>query len=362
MFKILAKDGKARVGKLKTAHGWIETPFFMPVATRATGKYLTPEDYHEMKAPAIICNAYILSCRPGIDIVKQAGGLHTFMNYKGVIFTDCGGFQVSRKMHQITSKKALHFKDPFFGKTDVITPKKIMEIEQTLGADVVMALDDMPKYGASLKEVQKSLDNTHRWMKESKQHHTKKDQLLFGICQGGFYQETREASAKVINSLDFDGNAIGGVAIGEPKEDMYNAIHWAVPHLTEKKPRYLMGVGSPVDLVECVSLGIDCFDSVYPTQSGRHNTVFTSKGFMYLDGAVYKDDFAPIEKNCKCHCCKNYTRAYLNHLIKINEPMAKRLKSIHNLYFLTQLMEDVKKAIREGRLEKFKEKIKKQFS
>ncbi|MAE13818.1 tRNA guanosine(34) transglycosylase Tgt [Candidatus Woesearchaeota archaeon] len=360
-FEITAKDGSARVGRLKTAHGWIETPFFMPVATRGTGKYLTPNDYKEIESPAIICNSYLLSCRPGIEIIEKAGGIHGFMNYSGVITTDCGGFQVSRKFHQQTTRRGIHFKDPFFCKNDFITPGHIMEIQNTIGADIVMGLDDMPLYGASLEEVQKSMENTHRWMAESKKAHKREGQLLFGICQGGFFQETREESAKVINSMGFDGNAIGGIAIGEPREDMYHAIKWALPHLDEDKPRYLMGVGSPVDVVECVSRGIDFFDSVYPTQSGRHNTLYTSKGKLYIDGAVYRDDLGPIDSSCGCHACKNYSRAYIHHLIKIKEPMAKRLKSIHNLFFMRELMDGIRKAIREGRLSAFKKEIVKRF-
>ncbi len=361
VFTVTHQDGNARVGKLKTAHGTIETPFFMPAATKATGKYITTDDYQKAGVKALISNALILSFKPGIETVKEASGVHKFMNFKGVVFTDCGGFQMSRNIFQQKSKKGLHFRNPFNNSPVVITPQKIMEIELTLGSDVAMMLDDMSGYGVNKEEARTAMENTHRWGRESLLWHKKlkpdsahPKQLLFGIVQGNFYPDLREESAQFINSLDFDGIAIGGVAIGEPKEDMYAAVDAALPFITKDKPRYVMGVGSPEELLELISRGVDCFDSVYPTQNARHGTIFTSNGKIYIDGLKYQHDFNPIEEKCKCHTCQTYTKAYIHHLMKIKEPAAKRLMSIHNLYFVLQLVENAKQNIKKGTFTKFK--------
>lgn len=365
-FTITHEEKNARVGLLTTAHGAIETPFFMPAATKATGKYLTTDDYQKAGVKALISNALILSFKPGIETVKAVSGLHNFMNFNGVIFTDCGGFQMSRGMFQTKSKKGLHFRNPFNNSPVVITPQKIMNIELTLGSDVAMMLDDMSGYGVSKEEARTAMENTHRWGKESLQWHQKlkgdSQQLLFGIVQGNFYLELREESAKFINSLDFDGIAIGGVAIGEPKKEMYAAVDAVLPFITKDKPRYVMGVGSPEELLELIDRGIDCFDSVYPTQNARHGTLFTTNGKIYIDGLKYQHDFIPIDKNCKCHTCQHYTKAYLHHLMKIKEPVAKRLMSIHNLYFVLQLVEKAKKNIKTGSFSKFKKDFLKKWN
>src|SRR3989344_2076698 len=363
-FTITHQSGNARVGKLKTAHGIIETPFFMPAATKATGKYLTTDDYQKAGVKALISNALILSFKPGIETVQKLSGLHNFMNFKGIIFTDCGGFQMSRTMFQTKSKKGLHFRNPFDNSSVVITPQKIMNIELTLGSDVAMMLDDMSGYGVSKEEARMAMENTHRWGKESLQWHQKlkndskhSKQLLFGIVQGNFYPDLREESAKFINSLDFDGIAIGGVAIGESKEEMYAAVDAALPFITTDKPRYVMGVGSPEELLELIDRGIDCFDSVYPTQNARHGTIFTPTGRIYLGGLKYQHDFTPIDTDCRCHTCKTYTKAYLHHLIKIEEPAGKRLMSIHNLHFVLQLVEKAKENIKKGTFTEFKDEF-----
>src|SRR3989338_3528340 len=363
-FTITHQSGNARVGKLKTAHGIIETPFFMPAATKATGKYLTTDDYQKAGVKALISNALILSFKPGIETVKQLSGLHKFMNFKGVIFTDCGGFQMSRGIFQSKSKKGLHFRNPFDNSKVAITPQKIMNIELTLGSDVAMMLDDMSGYGVSKEEARTAMENTHRWGKESLLWHQKlkpdsahPKQLLFGIVQGNFYPDLREESAKFINSLDFDGIAIGGVAIGEPKKDMYAAVDAALPFITKDKPRYVMGVGSPEELLELIGRGIDCFDSVYPTQNARHGTLFTSKGRISIGRLEYQHDFTPIDTNCKCHTCQHFTKAYLHHLIKLEEPAGKRLMSIHNLHFVLQLVEKAKENIKEGTFAEFKDEF-----
>ncbi|MFA6073685.1 MAG: tRNA guanosine(34) transglycosylase Tgt [Candidatus Woesearchaeota archaeon] len=371
-FKITHTDGNARVGILQTKSGSIETPFFMPVVTKATGKHITTDDYNnlgDLHARAVISNSLLLSLRPGTDILQKAGGIHKFMNFKGIVFTDCGGFQSSSTFFEMKTKKGIHFRSPYDNKKVIITPKTIMKIQLEINSDIAMMLDDMTKYGATKDEAKIALINTHRWGEESlkyhnemkneyqKQYNSHSPQLLFGIVQGNFYPTLREESAKFINSLDFDGIAIGGVAIGEPLKDMYIAVDSALPHIDKQKIKYVMGLGSPVELLEMINRGIDCFDSIYPTQNARHSSIFTMNGKIYLDKARYSNDFTPIEKDCGCHTCKTYTRAYVNHLIKINEPVAHRLRSIHNQYFLQRLMENVKLAIKEKRFQEFKKEF-----
>ncbi|GIU68847.1 MAG: queuine tRNA-ribosyltransferase [Candidatus Woesearchaeota archaeon] len=358
-FKILKKDkkSKARIGKLITKHGTVETPYFMAVATKATGKIIGPDDYAVI-ADGLICNALVLSLRPGVDVIQKFGTIHDFMNFQKPIFTDCGGFQMLRDSFMNgTSSQGINFKNPFTGEKFVITPKKIMEIEMNIGADAVMMLDDVAPYGASRKKVEDSLENTHRWGKECKKYHTKKGQMLYGIVQGGFFPDLRKKSADYINSLDFDGIAIGGVAIGETREEMYIAVNSAIHHLDENKPKHILGVGSPDDVVELVSLGADTFDSVYPTQTARHGTLFTFNGKIDILKSKYSNDDSPIEVGCKCLACKNFSKGYLRHLLRINEPIGKRYCSIHNVYFMNELMRRLRKSIRDGTFENFKELI-----
>jgi len=375
MFVITHEDGDARVGVLKTKSGDIETPFFMPVVTKATGKFITTDDYSclgsDLGARGVICNSLLLSFRPGTDIIKKASGIHKFMNFKGLVFTDCGGFQSSSSFFELKSKRGLHFRSPYDNKRVILTPESIMRIQWDIDSDVAMMLDDMSGYGVSYDEAKQAMINTHRWGVESLEHHKKlrsennvKDgsrQLLFGISQGNFFPDLRAESAKFINGLDFDGVAIGGVAIGEPLEDMYLAVKASLPHISKDKIKYVMGLGSLVDLIEMISLGVDCFDSIYPTQNARHSSIFTRKGKIYLDKGKYAEDFTPIELGCACHTCNHYTKAYIHHLTKINEPAAHRLKSIHNQYFLQRLIEDAKNAIKQKRFKEFKEEIKKNW-
>ncbi len=371
VFEILAKEGRARLGKLQTAHGSIETPFFMPAATKASGKLITTDDYKQAGVKTMICNALLLSLKPGIELLRKAGGVHKFMNFKGVVFTDCGGFQMSRSIFEKKSKKGLHFRDPYNNSRVVLTPKRIMEIELSIDSDVAMMLDDMSGWGCTREQAEIAIENTHRWGKQSIEWHKKwkqedprfrdSKQLLFGIIQGNFFADLREKSAKFINSLDFDGIAIGGLAIGEPKEEMHKAIDAALPHVREDKPRYVMGVGSPLEILDLVAKGIDCFDSVYPTQVARHFSLFTRKGIVVIDQLRYSEDFSPIEEGCECHTCQDYTKAYVHHLIKVKEPIGKRLLSIHNTYFMQKLLSDIREAIREGRFSKFKAEFEKGF-
>jgi queuine tRNA-ribosyltransferase len=358
-FKIIKEDknSRARVGKLTTAHGAVETPYFMAVATKAVGKFIGPDDYNEI-ADGLICNALVLSLRPGVDVIKKFGSIHGFINFNKPIFTDCGGFQMLRdSFMDERSKKGIIFKDPFSGQKFLMTPEKIMSIEQDIGADCVMMLDDVASYGSSKEEYERSVENTHRWGTQCKKYHTKKDQFLYGIVQGGFYPDLRKKSAQYINSLDFGGLAIGGVAIGETREEMYIAIRNSIPYLDKSKPKHLLGVGSPDDIVECVALGLDTFDSVFPTQTARHGTMFTFDGRIDVLSAAHKNDKGPIEKGCKCYTCRNYSRAYIRHLLKLNEPSGKRYATIHNLYFMGELMRRVRKSIKNGTFDAFRKKI-----
>jgi queuine tRNA-ribosyltransferase len=349
-FEITHKDtnSKARIGLLKTVHGDFETPYFMAVATKATGKYIGPDDYNTC-TEGIICNALVLSLRPGSSQIKKFGGIHKFMNYDKPVFTDCGGFQMVRESFmQDRSKKGIHFKSPFDGKRFVLTPEKIMNIETDIGADCIMMLDDLAPYGSTKEEFERSVENTHNWGTHSLILHSNPDQFLYGIVQGGFFKDLREKSAKYIGSLPFDGLAIGGVAIGETREEMYDAIHAAVPFLPENKPKHLLGVGSPDDIVECVSLGMDTFDSIFPTQNARHGTIFTWDGRLDLMSAQFESDENSIDANCTCLTCKTYTRAYIRHLLKLGEGSGRRYAQIHNLQFMKDLMQKIRLSIKDG--------------
>jgi len=358
-FEITCKDkhSTARIGILKTVHGDFETPYFMAVATRASGKFIGPDDYNEC-TEGIICNALVLSLVPGSSQIKKFGGIHKFMNYNHPIFTDCGAFQMVRdSFMDERSKRGVHFKSPLDGKRFILTPKKIMDIEMDIGADCVMMLDDLAPYGSSKEMFEKSLENTHRWGTHSLILHDDPNQFLYGIVQGGFFADLREKSAKYIGSLPFDGLAVGGVAIGETREEMYTAIRAAMPHLPEDKPKHLLGVGSPDDIVECVSLGFDTFDSIFPTQNARHGTIFTWDGRIDLLHSRHADDLLPLEKGCGCFTCRNYTKAYLRHLLKLSEGSAKRYVQIHNLYFMKRLMQRVRSSIKDGTFEELRAHI-----
>lgn len=361
MYKILAEDKEARFGQLKTLHGTVKTPCFMPVATKTAIKFLTMEQAKEVNVQAVISNAFILSLNPGLEVIQAAGGLHKYEGWGGTIFTDCGGFQVSRESLILRkTESGILFKNPFNGQRVMCSPDYIMRFMQGVGCDVMMALDDMPLCGATKEEAMQSIKNTHKWQQKCKKLHTT-NQLLFGICQGSIYSELREESAKFINSLDFDGNAIGGLAIGESKEDMYKMIDSAVPHLNPDKPRYLMGVGSPAELIRCIEKGVDIFDSVYPTQNARHDNMFTSQGVIRIDQAKYKDDKGPIDPECDCAVCKNHTRSQIYYLGKIGEPTAKIYKTYHNIAYLQKLMGQAREAIKEEEFVAFSNAVLKKY-
>ena len=299
----------------------------------------------------------MLYLKPGLRVIEAHGGIHKFVGWNRAIFTDCGGFQVlslKQDFHIRTSTKGIEFRSPFDGTKHILTPKKVMEIQNTLGSDVAMALDHMPLAGCTRKEAIESLKNTHRWMKQCKRFHNNSKQLLFGIAQGSVYKDLREKSVRYIDSLDFDGIAFGGLAIGEPKEKTYEMVRVSSLNCSKEKPRYVMGVGSPEDILQCVSLGVDIFDSVFPTRNARHAEIFTHQGSINIENSSFKEDYTSIDEECGCKVCKKHTKAYLHHLFKTKEPLGLMLASYHNLFFIQKMLVDVRKAIKNNRFDEFK--------
>jgi queuine tRNA-ribosyltransferase len=357
-----AKNSKARTGIFKVNNKKAETPFFMPVATKAVGKFIGSTDYNKLKIKTIIANSLVLYLNPGIEHFKKVGSINEFMNFKNIIFTDSGGFQMIREGFFIKkSKRAVHFKDPITNQVRVMSPEKVMDTAFAIKPDVAMVLDDLTPANSSYEQTKLAMENTHRWAKQAIDYHEIRDpehkQKVFGIVQGGFFEDLRKESAKYINSLNFDGVAIGGVAVGETREEMIDAVKSALTEIDENKIRYVMGIGNPSDIVKLVDLGCDCFDSVFPTQNARHGTLFTFKG--KIDILKFENKFSKeaVDKNCKCELCKNHSRAYLNYLIRNNDPEGKRLASIHNLCFMDDLMKEIRKAINENKWNSFKKKI-----
>ncbi|ACB85363.1 tRNA guanosine(34) transglycosylase Tgt [Natranaerobius thermophilus] len=342
-----SSESRARLGKLKTPRGEIQTPVFMPVGTQATVKTMTPEELKNLDAEIILGNTYHLHLRPGNDIVREADGLHKFMNWDRPILTDSGGFQVFSlgKLRQI-SEQGVEFRSHIDGSKLFMTPEKSIEIQEDLGSDIMMVFDECPPYPAEYDYVKESMDRTIRWSKRCLQHqkHPEK-QALFGIVQGGMYPELRKESALKTTELDFPGYAVGGLSVGEPKEMMLEVLNTTIPYLPEEKPRYLMGVGTPDYIIEAVRMGIDMFDCVYPTRVARNGTAMTRFGNLTVRNAVFQRDFQPIEEDCDCYVCQNYSRAYLRHLIKANEILGFRLLTWHNLFFLIKLIKELRQAI-----------------
>lgn len=353
-----SKTTQGRIGKLITPHGEIDTPVFMPVGTQATVKAMAPWELEALGAQIILSNTYHLYLRPGHELVKQAGGLHSFMSWPHSILTDSGGFQVFSlsDLREIT-EEGVWFRSHLDGSKHFFTPEKSMEIQMALGADIVMCFDECVPYPADYDYTRKSMEMTTRWAKRCKESMTNSQQSLFGIVQGGMYEDLRVASAQSIVDIGFDGYAVGGLSVGEPKELMYEMLEVTVPHLPEDKPRYLMGVGSPDCLLEAVERGIDMFDCVLPTRLGRHGTVYTRDGSLTIRNETYAKDFRPIEEDCDCPACQHFTRAYIRHLIKANEILGVRLTTIHNIRFLIRLMEDIRTALRQERFRQFKEEF-----
>ena len=357
------KNSGARRGVVHTPHGDIQTPIFMPVGTLATVKSMSPEELkNDVKAQIILSNTYHLYLRPGHDIVKEAGGLHKFMNWDKPILTDCGGFQVFSlsSLRKITEEGVL-FNSHLDGSKHMFTPEKVMEIEEALGADIIMAFDECCPYPAEYDYVKKSMERTTRWAIRCKEAHKNESQGLFGIIQGGFYKDLREKSAKDLIALDFPGYAIGGISVGEPKEEFLDILRYTTPLMPENKPRYLMGVGSPDYLIEASLAGIDMCDCVLPTRLARHGTALTSKGKLVIRNQNFARDWNKLDDECDCYTCRNYTRAYLRHLIKTNEILGMRLLSLHNLRFLTKLMERVRIEIENDNLLTFREEFYKKY-
>lgn len=351
------KQSGARLGKIHTPHGVIETPIFMPVGTMATVKTISPDELEEMHAQIILSNTYHLWIRPGEDIIKEAGGLHKFMNWNKPILTDSGGFQVFSlsKLRDI-KEEGVHFRNHISGEKLFLSPEKAMQIQNDLGPDIMMAFDECPPHPASEEYMKASVERTSRWAERCLKEHANPDtQGLFGIVQGGEYEHFRKQSAKELISLDFPGYAIGGLSVGEPKEIMNRVLEFTTPLLPDNKPRYLMGVGSADSLIDGAIRGIDMFDCVLPTRIARNGTCMTSSGRLVVRNAKFARDFRPIDEKCDCHVCKNYSRAYIRHLVKCNESFGFRLTSYHNLYFLLNLMEQVRQAIRDDRLLDFRE-------
>lgn len=357
------KDTKARLGTIETNHGTVETPMFMPVGTRATVKTLTKEELAEMNTGVILANTYHLWLRPGEDLIEKAGGLHSFMNYQGPILTDSGGYQVfSLAKPKDITEEGVHFRSHIDGSKLFLTPEKSIEIQNKLDSDIAMSFDECPPASIDHEYMKKSVERTLRWAERGKKVHHNEKQSLFGIVQGGPYEDLRKFSAIETVKLDFDGYSIGGVANdGESKEDMYKAIEYSIPYLPKDKPRYLMGVGEPSDIIEGVIRGVDMFDCVLPTRIARHGNAFTKKGRMNLKNACYKEDFTPIEEDCDCYTCRNYTKAYIHHLIQVGESLGGRLLSIHNIRFLIHLTEEIREAIKENRLLEFREEFYKTY-
>jgi len=353
------KQSGARLGRLHTPHGVIDTPIFMPVGTQATVKAMTPEELEDMEAQIILSNTYHLFLRPGHELVEKAGGLHKFMNWHHPILTDSGGFQVFSlgDLRKIT-EEGVEFRSHLDGAKHFLSPERAIEIENALGADIIMAFDECAPYPAERDYVKKSLERTSRWAARCKEAHKKPDQqALFGIVQGGMYPDLRKQSAEEITAIGFPGYAIGGLSVGEPKPIMYEILEQTTPYLPEDKPRYLMGVGSPDDLLEGVLRGVDMFDCVLPTRIARNGTAMTSVGKVVIKNAKYYDDFSPLDPNCGCYTCRNYTKAYLRHLYKADEILSSRLMTYHNLFFLIELMKNVRQAIMDDRLLDFKDEF-----
>ncbi|TYP48708.1 tRNA guanosine(34) transglycosylase Tgt [Thermosediminibacter litoriperuensis] len=357
-----AEDCNARTGLLETPHGVIETPVFMPVGTQATVKTMTPEELEQIGAKIILSNTYHLYLRPGHRIIEEAGGLHRFMNWKGSILTDSGGYQVFSlgELREIR-EEGVTFRSHIDGSLHFISPEMSIEIQNSLGADIIMAFDECIPYPATYEYVKNSVERTTRWAERCRKHHKNEKQSLFGIVQGGLYKDLREKSARDLVSMDFKGYAVGGLSVGEPKEYMYEVLDYTVPLLPEDKPRYLMGVGSPDAIFEGIIRGIDMFDCVLPTRIARHGTVFTARGKLVVRNAAYARDFSPLDPECDCYVCKNYTRAYIRHLLNANEILGIRLTTVHNLYFLLTLMEKIRRAIEGGYLLEFKQEFFKEF-
>jgi queuine tRNA-ribosyltransferase len=368
VFTITHKDKKtnARIGILKTKKGTVETPFFMPVATRGVVKGLTSEDLNEIKIPSVISNSLILYLREGSEITKKLGGIGKFMNYPGINFTDSGGFQMYTKTIYLNSnEEGVCFKNPLNGEKIFMTPEKNMKIQLDIGSDVAMCLDSMPMYEHSKEEIAEAVRKTSMWAKRCKTHHDllqkstqkNKRQLLFGIIQGGKYEDLRELSTKTLLEINFDGYSIGGFGLGETIEEEFNIVKKIKDILPKEKPIYLMGIGNPVEILKGISMGVDIFDSRMPTQNARRGMLFTSEGKLRIFREEYKFDKSPIDKNCDCFVCKNYSKAFIRYQLINDEMVGKRLATYHNIFFLAKMIEKAKEKIKQGKFSEYLKEV-----
>ena len=363
-YELLHKDKNtcARYGTIETNYGKFETPIFMPVGTLANVKTLVPDELKEMNSSVILSNTYHLWLRPGEDIVHKAGGLHKFMGYDGPILTDSGGFQVfSLARPKDITEEGVHFKSHIDGSKLFLTPEKSIEIQNKLDSDIAMSFDECPGYPSTYEYMEKSIERTLRWAKRGKDVFNNPRQSLFGIVQGGEYPDLRRKSALETAKIGFDGYSIGGTSVGETKEVMYKMVEYATEYMPIDKVRYLMGVGDPIDIIEGVIRGVDIFDCVLPTRIARHANAFTKYGKINLKNAKFKEDFTPIEEGCDCYACKNFTKAYIRHLVTLNEMLGSRLLSIHNLRFLTRLTEDLRECIKNDNILEYRDEFIKNY-
>lgn len=353
-FELLATDGKARLGQLVFERGIVDTPAFMPVGTYGTVKGMTPEELDATGAQICLGNTFHLMLRPGTEIIRKHGDLHDFMHWQKPILTDSGGFQVFSlgELRKIT-EEGVKFRSPLNGEKIMLTPERSMEVQRDLGSDIVMIFDECTPYPATEPQARKSMELSLRWAKRSKDAHGDNPSALFGIIQGGMYPHLRDISLQGLEDIGFDGYAIGGLSVGEPKADMINILNHTTDKMPANKPRYLMGVGKPEDLVEAVRRGVDMFDCVMPTRNARNGHLFVSDGVVKIRNAKHKDDTSPLDKECDCYTCKNYSRAYLHHLDRCNEILGARLNTIHNLHHYQKLMQGLRAAIGAGNLDAF---------
>ena len=360
-FKTICNDAqtKARCGKLTTPHGVVPTPVFMPVGTQGSVKTLSPQDLIDCKARIILSNAYHLYLRPGIEIIKKQGGLHQFISWKGPILTDSGGYQIfSLALLRKIKEEGVEFQSHFDGSRHFLQPEDVVQIQSALGSDIMMPLDDCIQYPATFEMARVSMERTTRWAKRSKEEYGKSidanKQTLFGIVQGSTYEELRKQSVQQLMEIGFFGYALGGLSVGESKDLRYNMVSFTTDLLPEDKPRYLMGLGMPEDILEAVGAGVDMFDCVIPTRYGRNSTAFTSEGRICVRNSEFKLDQEPIDKNCHCYTCSNFSRAYVRHLFNTKEMLGPRLVSLHNIYFFINLMHNIQNAIQKNRFLEFK--------
>lgn len=354
-FTLHKQDGLARRGTVHLAHGDVQTPAFMPVGTYGTVKAMSPLELNEIDAHIVLGNTFHLWLRPGLEVIEAHGGLHQFMGWNKPILTDSGGFQVfSLGAMRKISEEGVKFKSPINGDTCFLTPEESMRIQKVLNSDIVMIFDECTPFPATLKEANDSMQLSLRWAKRSKEAHQGNPNALFGIIQGGMYEELRDVSLAGLKEIDFDGFAIGGLSVGEPKEDMLRILAHTAPKMPQNKPRYLMGVGTPEDLVDAVSQGIDMFDCVMPTRNARNGWLFTQYGDIKIKNAVHKTDTQPLDADCPCYTCQNFSRAYLHHLHRIGEILGARLNTIHNLHYYQVLMQSMRSTIEAGTFEAFK--------